>query len=93
MENKVLMPFIGLQPFLQMTKKQALLYKHGVLMPFIGLQPFLLKARFEAKDRLTQSVNALHRASAISTKMIEEIIGNATDVLMPFIGLQPFLRN
>ena len=44
-------------------------------MPFIGLQPFLLKIKLEHYHQKV-CVNALHRASAISTTtiIVEEVI-------------------
>ncbi len=64
---KVSMPYIGLPPFLPkisfLKDRQAFI----VSMPYIGLPPFLLCTRMLLQVLQVRCVNALYRASPIST--------------------------
>ena len=85
------MPYIGLLPFLHTVEvSYDLLQK--VSMPYIGLLPFL---PFEGQDSVwnEDGVNALHRASPISTDIQKHVRIPGRNVSMPYIGLLPFLHN
>ncbi len=84
------MPYIGLLPFLHTVEvSYDLLQK--VSMPYIGLLPFL---PFEGQDSVwnEDGVNALHRASPISTDIQKHVRIPGRNVSMPYIGLLPFLQ-
>ena len=71
MENSsVSMPYIGLPPFLQ-DKITIKFQKVKVSMPYIGLPPFL-QAADDIHDASEGSVNALYRASPISTLSLQK---------------------
>ena len=86
------MPFIGLSPFLRNLWNQSCVCRQSVSMPFIGLLPFLHISREQYQHYNIAGVNALYRASSIST-MTKDGCSEAYDsVSMPFIGLLPFLH-
>ena len=62
----VAMPYIGLLPFLRRHLKLVTVVNRSVSMPYIGLLPFLHDEP-EDEPTATACVNALHRASPIST--------------------------
>ena len=61
------MPFIGLSPFLRNLWNQSCVCRQSVSMPFIGLLPFLHISREQYQHYNIAGVNALYRASSIST--------------------------
>ena len=60
-------------------------------MPYIGLLPFLQNVDY-SKIAVSMCVNALHRASPISTEFEKEVRKLLGFVSMPYIGLLPFLH-
>ena len=66
-------------------------YDKVVSMPYIGLPPFL-HILDEEEFNHEGCVNALYRASPISTESEEETPEESEDVSMPYIGLPPFLH-
>ncbi len=64
----VSMPYIGLLPFLRRHLKLVTVVNRSVSMPYIGLLPFLHDEP-EDEPTATACVNALHRASPISTPL------------------------
>ena len=85
------MPYIGLLPFLQRTRFTPNMYL-CVSMPYIGLLPFLHDEP-EDEPTATACVNALHRASPISTRCQSDGVFVTVPVSMPYIGLLPFLHS
>ena len=63
-----------------------------VSMPYIGLLPFLLLRFLKEEEEKPTCVNALHRASPISTDCKSCKRKKTRSVSMPYIGLLPFLQ-
>ena len=85
------MPCIGLPSFLQETEETEET-EEDVSMPCIGLFPFLPLTRMRKRRNPKSCVNALYRASPISTKRNPLTSLRKCSVSMPCIGLLPFLR-
>ena len=66
------MPYIGLLPFLLVYEDCEFPVKESVSMPYIGLLPFLRGNSIKNKCGMYR-VNALYRASPISTYILEYI--------------------
>ena len=65
--------------------------QHAVSMPSNGLHPFL-HIMYKKRKYFEYCVNALKRATSISTKEEQVFYGELADVSMPSNGLHPFLR-
>ncbi len=89
--RSVSMPYIGLLPFL-LNNKKLVNIANDVSMPYIGLLPFLPQRDLRLLVSLT-CVNALHRASPISTRCQSDGVFVTVPVSMPYIGLLPFLHS
>ncbi len=62
----------------------------SVSMPYIGLPPFLRRKPINPFESHV-CVNALYRASPISTMLKKLFTAKVVAVSMPYIGLPPFL--
>ena len=86
----VSMPFFGLLSFLR-TQNRWIAQSSYVSMPFFGLLSFLLRSRTICRQ-LFGGVNALLRASLISTGRWHFVVIPVRCVSMPFFGLLSFLH-
>ena len=86
------MPYIGLLPFLRRHLKLVTVVNRSVSMPYIGLLPFLHDEP-EDEPTATACVNALHRASPISTTKRLEAIGKLDLCQCPTSGFSHFYIN
>ena len=86
----LIMPFIGLSPFLLESPFIGYLSMILCQCPLSGfLHFYALNFIFDKKKKY--SVNALYRAFSISTVMSIDLTVLSKCVSMPFIGLSPFL--
>ncbi len=85
------MPCGGLLPFLQPGKKEVFPMNMLCQCPISGFSHFYGPAICHREFRLQDCVNALHRASPISTSIKKEEEKMTVFVSMPYIGLLPFL--
>ena len=88
-EHAVSMPYIRLLPFLQMAETKTSIRQIVCQCPTSGFSHFYQDLT-DVQTKANDCVNALHRASPISTVAVCKNCGEKT-VSMPYIGLLPFL--
>ena len=84
------MPYIRLLPFLQMAETKTSIRQIVCQCPTSGFSHFYQDLT-DVQTKANDCVNALHRASPISTGTEDIYLEGQAGVSMPYIGLLPFL--